>query len=163
MDQSTLYAPGAQFHLILSQDPDRYQLFDNIYSRVARPPAKKGAMKFILLLSHSVRCPLWLESVTVQKLSQLRYYWYCFRLMYSVLYCSRFHRHATLPLTNTAILANINNWRFLQREEQIPVVCNLYGEKNTSKHHVTSRVCVCTALCFKAETASVPSTESTVF
>lgn len=58
MDQIRLYAPGAQFYLILSQDPDRYQLFDNIYSRVVRPPAKKGAMKFILILSHSVRCPL---------------------------------------------------------------------------------------------------------
>jgi len=58
MDQNRLYAPGAQFYLILGQDPDRYQLFDNIYSRVVRPPAKKGAMKLILLLSHSVRCPL---------------------------------------------------------------------------------------------------------
>lgn len=58
MDPNRLYGPGAQFYLILSQDPDRYQLFDNIYSRVVRPPAKKGAMKFILLLSLSVRCPL---------------------------------------------------------------------------------------------------------
>jgi hypothetical protein len=79
--------------------------------------------------------------------------------MYIVLYCGRLHGHATLPLTNTAILANINNWRNLQKEEQIPVVCNLYGEKNTE--NIAWRH-VCRALCYKTETASVPSTEITV-
>jgi hypothetical protein len=77
--------------------------------------------------------------------------------MYIVLYCGRFHRHATLPLTNTAILTNINNQQNLQTEEQIPIVCNLYGEKNTQNitlHHV------CSAVCYKKETAIVPSTES---
>jgi hypothetical protein len=128
MDQNRRYAPGARVYLILSPDPDRYQLFDNIYSRVVRPPAKKGGMKFIPLLSLSVRCPLWLDFVTVTKaLSAQMLHWYCFFLMYIVLYCARYQRHATLPLTNTAILANVNNWRFLQKEEQIPAVCNLYG------------------------------------
>lgn len=104
------------------------------------------------ILCISTRCPLWLGAVTLQEnLSAQMLHWY--RLSLScILCCVRgFHGHATLPLTNTAIPVSINNWPNFLREEQIPVVCNLYGGKTHSEYHVTSRFC--TALWCKTDTA----------
>lgn len=142
--QARLYVPDAQFYLILSQDPDRYQLFDNICSRVVRPPAKKGAMKLILLLSLSVRCPLWLDSVTVQKLSRLRYY-----TDIASVSCISYCTAADFTDTRLSLWQTQQSWRTL-------IINKTYRQKNKSQSFViftgkrtlkTSRYIMCVQLC----------------